>query len=486
MDDVAEFATVFQQFMQRMTELAWTDRGPTLKSMVDEFLGVDCAALPVVSESFPPYDHVNIQVAMTALLEGEGRSHDLLGLTGQSRHFVSFSDLVQQAHHMGIGVGPVSLVNLPVGPDDTLACVGYGMYLIDDRGRKAVVLMRGPDDFGPTQQVSLEVVTADPGHARELLAEVRRLSMELNVFRGQVLSFGEPHMGRFGAGPVLFLRRPEVARDDIVMDTGVLEMVERQVFGIAEHRERLRASGQHVKRGLLMHGPPGCGKTLTIRYLISRMTEHTVVVLTGGSLHMIRPACALARLLEPAVVVLEDVDLVAEDRGMMNSTTVLFDLLNEMDGLAGEADVAFLLTTNRADLLEPALAARPGRVDLAVEVGLPGDEGRRRLIDLYGRGLELRLDDPAAIVARTEGVTASFVKELLRKAALLAAEETPGTGRLTLTDANVNAALDELLDEWSTLTRALLGGEVAEQGTMPPGMRQGREWMVTRSMRLGG
>src|SRR5207247_956634 len=151
----------------------------------------------------PPYDHVNVQVAITALLEQEGRSHELMGLTGQSRHFATFSDLVQQAHQMGIGVGPVSLVNLPIGPDDTLACVGYGMYFIDDRGKKAVVLMRGPDDFGPTQQVSLEVVSADPDHARALLHEVRVLSVELNVFRGQVLSFGEPHMGRFGAGPVL-------------------------------------------------------------------------------------------------------------------------------------------------------------------------------------------------------------------------------------------------------------------------------------------
>ena len=484
MDDVTEFAKLFQQFMQRMTEMAWSDRGPTLKELVDEFLGLDCATIPVVSESFPAYDHVNIQVAVTAFLDNDGRRHQLLGLTGQSRHFVSFSDLVQQAHHMGIGIGPVTLDNLPIGPDETLACVSYGMYLIDDNGRKAAVLMRGPDDFGPTQAVSLEVVTADSDHARALLAEIRALSLELNVFRGQVLSFGEPHMGRFGAGPVLFLRRPEVERDDIVMDAGVLEMVERQIFGIAEHRDRLRASGQHVKRGLLMHGPPGCGKTLTIRYLVSRMREHTVVVLTGGSLHMIRPACALARLLEPSVVVLEDVDLVAEERGMMGSTSVLFDLLNEMDGMAGEADVAFLLTTNRADLLEPALAARPGRVDLAVEVNLPGEDARRRLLELYARGLELRVQDMPSIVARTEGVTASFIKELMRKSALRSAETTPGTGRISIADTDVNAALDELLEEGNVLTRVLLGGETADPDPSMP--QPGRGWMVRRSMRLGG
>jgi ATP-dependent 26S proteasome regulatory subunit len=97
---------------------------------------------------------------------------------------------------------------------------------------------------------------------------------------------------------------------------------------------------------------------------------------------------------------------------------VLFQLMDQMSGLTEDADVAFVLTTNRPDALEPALAARPGRVDLAVEIPLPDAAARERLIDLYARGLDLRLADLDAVVTRTEGVTASFIKELLRKAAL--------------------------------------------------------------------
>ena len=95
--------------------------------------------------------------------------------------------------------------------------------------------------------------------------------------------------------------------------------------------------------------------------------------------------------------------------------------------------MAFLLTTNRADLLEPALAARPGRVDLALHMPLPDDAGRLGLIRLYGQGLELQLADPDAVVRRTAGVTASFIKELMRKAALIAAVEAEGTGAPTVT-----------------------------------------------------
>jgi ATP-dependent 26S proteasome regulatory subunit len=126
------------------------------------------------------------------------------------------------------------------------------------------------------------------------------------------------------------------------------------------------------------------------------------------------------------------------------------------------ADVTFLLTTNRADLLEPALAARPGRVDLAAELPLPDAAARRRLIRLYQGNLVLDLTVEDAVIERTEGVTAAFLKELLRKAAVLSCEEDEaGLGPIRVTDAHLTAALDQLLDNRNQLTRVLLGGEQA-------------------------
>ena len=112
------------------------------------------------------------------------------------------------------------------------------------------------------------------------------------------------------------------------------------------------------------------------------MTGYTRLVLTGRSLVAVGAVTDLARALLPAVVVLEDVDLVAEERSLgPASSPVLFDLLDAMDGAAPDADLLFLLTTNRADLLEPALAARPGRVDVAVEIALPDAPARRAPAD---------------------------------------------------------------------------------------------------------
>jgi len=195
-----------------------------------------------------------------------------------------------------------------------------------------------------------------------------------------------------------------------------------------------------------------------MRYLIGQLDGYTRLVLTGRALHAIGSAAEFARDLQPAVLVLEDVDLVAEDRSFgRGSSPILFDLLDAMDGAQADADVLFILTTNRADLLEPALAARPGRVDVAVEISLPDAVARRQLFALYARSVptELTTTEIDAIVERTDGVTASFLKELLRRAVLEALQEHSPLRAVTA--AHTTRALDDLLDSAQQVTRSLLG-----------------------------
>jgi len=270
-----------------------------------------------------------------------------------------------------------------------------------------------------------------------------------------------------GVGGISFLERPSLAADQVVLPDGALQRVERHVVGTARHRGALQAAGQHLKRGLLMYGPPGTGKTHTVRYLISRLPGVTVVVLAGNALGFVKAAAELAHALEPAVVVLEDIDLIAEHREMhANPQPLLFTLLDAMDGLAGEADVAFVLTTNRADLLETALAQRPGRVDLAVEIPLPDDAARGSLVRLYARELPF---SPAAldvVAERSQGCTASFFKELFRRTVLAAAENGQ-----PVADQDLLQALTEMLDDRESLTRALLGS--AGPDGLPPDVGPG-------------
>jgi SpoVK/Ycf46/Vps4 family AAA+-type ATPase len=304
----------------------------------------------------------------------------------------------------------------------------------------------------------VEVMTCGADQAAQFVARLRDLMHEHSVFRGKLLSFSFSEWGDFG---VSFHRLPPIARDEIVLPPESLEAIERHTVGISRHAAALRDAGRHLKRGLLLFGPPGTGKTLSVMYLCGQMPGRTTLLLSGPSAGALGQAAAIARSLQPAMVVLEDVDLIAAERTMpdVGTNPLLFQLLNEMDGLAEDVDVVFVLTTNRVDLLEPALAARPGRIDQAVEIPLPDEDCRRRLLALYLRGVEHdegQLDD---VVARTDGVTASFMKELIRRAVLHAinSSEARDDAHLRLRTIDLLAALDDLLGHSAPVLRSSLG-----------------------------
>ncbi|WP_203998346.1 AAA family ATPase [Virgisporangium aurantiacum] len=449
-EDAVAFGSTFTEFMDYVRTIA-PAKPSSLVARLTDHLGQPPDKLPVVTSPFPVYQHANLQVAIDAYLAVEGRTHDLVGAAGPGREHFTFAEIIASSGVRGMyGLGTADYISVPVGIDAEMACVSFGIFLIGDGDSRFAVLLRYSTQRGPQPRCELDVLAPDTGTARRFLAEIQDLIRKHNLLRGQVISF-EPHEFGHGVGPLSFHRRPQIDAADVILPPGTLDLIHRQVLGVAEHRDRLLAAGHHLKRGVLLFGPPGTGKTHTVRHLMGRLPGATVVVLTGLGLGAVREACALARQVTPALVVLEDVDLVAEERmpgGHQNP--LLFQVLNEMDGVAGDADVAFLLTTNRVDLIEPALAQRPGRVDVAVEVPRPDEDGRRLLLDLYGRNLKLTGAEVDELVTATAGATASLFSELARRAELLAAV----AGEPTATAAQTRAALAELQASAAALTRS--------------------------------
>jgi len=460
-EQTSRVADAVATYLEEVVHAARQGRRPgtPIGAAIGDHLGLDPAELAVVTHRVDRHQHVNLDVALEVLVAQHGGGSVIGVGGGDQRHHVSFGDLIHQSVMWAqFPVAAVERVSLPTGPDSQREAVAFGVHLFRYDGVPVAVLESvGEQRFG--EAGAMLQVAAPEGVAQALLGDVRRLVVERSVFRGQILTLGtaddayQPSVGGIGFNP-----RPRLSPTDVVLPDGALDRVERHVVGTARHRDRLRAAGQHLKRGLLLYGPPGTGKTHTVRYLLGLLDGVTVVILSGTSLRFIGPATELARALQPGVVVLEDVDLIAESRDLSpDAQPLLFTVLEAMDGLEGDTDVAFVLTTNRADLLEPALAQRPGRVDLAVEVPLPDGAARRALAGLYARGLPL--SGPALDEAgrRTTGMTASFFKELVRRTVLVAAEAGHAAS-----DADLSAALDELLDDRERLTRSLLGS--AETG----------------------
>lgn len=468
-DDVTDFLQQFRRLLQRVNELPGDEEdGERLADVLGEYLGVDLGALAIVSEHVPVHRVVDADLALDEVA-GRDPEARVIGIGGDVRHHVTFGDLLQrQVHGMTPRLGQVDYSSLATGPrpEDKRQVIASGVRLFAYEGRRVAVRQQGPNPQYGREDGVLEVLAPDRETADELVGLVRRLMDERSVLSGQVITFGADPYGRGMAG-ITFVERPTLTRADVVLPGDELDRVAQHVLGIGAQRERLREHGQHLKRGVLLYGPPGTGKTHTVRYLLAASPGTTAVLLSGGALSAIHAAAKVARAHQPAIVVLEDCDLVAGDRSMGPGTSpLLFEVLDALDGLDADADVAFLLTTNRVEDLEVALSQRPGRVDLAVEIPLPDEAGRLSLLHLYGRGL---FGEEAMTVAaqRSAGTTASFAKELVRRAVLAAAVAGDDVG-----DTHLSAALDVLLSDAEQLTRNLLGvgGSDAE---LPDGVGPG-------------
>jgi hypothetical protein len=455
-EDLRGLARGLRQLLEIATRTLTEDAGPSeLALRVTGYLGCELSAVVPVTERFPSWEHVNIQRGVDAYLAAHQSGEEWFGASGLGhRPREDMLSLISMPSQLGgIRPGAASYGTAAVGPEENTEVVTFGLVMSEaPDGSPVVIGVRNESQFGPPV-CDLEILAADRSAATATRDEIDRLIRAHDVFRGQVLSFtaSEHH----GNELVSFLPRPTVAAQDVVLPDGVLEHIEQHIIGVADWSQELLSAGQHLKRGLLLHGPPGTGKTHTVRYLTGRLANCTVILLTGLSIRFIDQAAALARRLQPSVVVLEDVDLVAQDRDYSpGGQPLLFSLLEAMDGVGTDADVTFVLTTNRADVLEIALADRPGRIDLAVEIPRPDEQCRQRLLRVYARDLTVDADlEP--VVAGTKGVTASFIKEMIRRTVLVslrAGEHPP-----VLRDSHFIEVLAEMNGERHALTRSLLG-----------------------------
>lgn len=398
--------------------------------------GVD--DLPNTSVNFDPIERGNLQVAFDEL-RVDTTVWEVFGLPSDIGNYggISLSSIIGGTWH-GPADTAVQYASVEVSATETIRCLRAGVIITEFAGVPVAVMIYQSERRAV--ELVVEVAAATQSAADGLVRRLRELMTVNNILRGKVVTFSFGEYGGFG---LTFTSVPAVARDEVILPEWQLAAIEEHALGITEVRDQLIAAGQHLKRGLLLYGPPGTGKTHTVSYLIGRMTGRTTIILSGASVGAVGQAGTLARKLAPATIVIEDVDLIGMDRGLPGGehNPMLFQLLNEMDGLQADDDVLFILTTNRADLLEPALAARPGRIDQAIEIDVPDAAGRRALFELY---LRKPVDDSTMgdAVSRTEGVAAAFIKELARRATLASIRSGANLDtmlRIAISDMNATA-----------------------------------------------
>jgi SpoVK/Ycf46/Vps4 family AAA+-type ATPase len=372
-------------------------------------------------------------------------------------------------------IAPITFAEIDVGDRKPMRCLENALVLCRHRtadGRDLpfalfVMRYRMPGDGN---YIRVEIAVPDNAAGRALgddcMNAFDAAIAEASTYRGKIISMERDDDFRGRSASVRVHRVSKVRKRDLVLPDKTVRLLKRNVVDFMKARRQLRAFGLSTKKGILLYGPPGTGKTHTIRWLARALEGHTTLIITGGQVGLLADYMALARLLQPSMVVIEDVDLIARHREDMNGgceETMLNRLLNEMDGLQENADILFVLTTNRPQDLEVAISQRPGRIDQAIEIPLPDLACREKLVRLYGRGLRLAPALVAEAARRTDGVSAAFIKELMRRtaqAAILRAGEARSAAEPT--EADLSEALDDMLFSGGQLNVKLLGGAADE------------------------
>jgi cell division protease FtsH len=247
---------------------------------------------------------------------------------------------------------------------------------------------------------------------------------------------------------------PKVTFDDVAgVDEAIEELNEIKEF--LEQPQKFRAMGAKIPKGVLLYGPPGTGKTLLARavageaqvpfYAISGSEFVEMFVGVGAS--RVRDLFEQAKASAPSIVFIDEIDAVGRHRGAGlggghdEREQTLNQLLVELDGFDVKAGVIVIASTNRPDILDPALL-RPGRFDRQIVVDPPDIKGREQILNVHAKGKPFEADvDIRSLARQTPGFTGADLANLINEGAILAARHN----KMLISNAELQEAIERVI-----------------------------------------
>ncbi|ASJ02979.1 proteasome-activating nucleotidase [Thermococcus profundus] len=265
------------------------------------------------------------------------------------------------------------------------------------------------------------------------------------------------------------IEKPRVTYSDIGgLDRQLHELREAVELPL-KHPDLFEKVGIEPPKGVLLYGPPGCGKTLMAKAVANHVNATFIRVVgselvrkfIGEGARLVHELFELAKEKAPTIVFIDEIDAIGAKR--MDETTggerevnrTLMQLLAEMDGFDPRGNVKIIAATNRPDILDPALL-RPGRFDRLIEVPLPDFKGRLEILKVHTRKMNLRGVDLSVIADITEGASGADLKAIATEAGMFAIRDR----RTYITQEDFLKAVDKVLGAEKRLAQAIAMHEV--------------------------
>jgi hypothetical protein len=211
-----------------------------------------------------------------------------------------------------MNIGPLQHDEIDIGERLPVRCLRNGLWLARHNEVPFAVLLAQSMRFGVVGSVHVEVAvpSGESGLAlsQDLFTDLERRVGGGRTYRGRVISLERTQDPTGRGGAIKVHRLPAVRRDDVILPARTLEVLDRNMGQFVAARDRIKALRFSGRKGLLFYGPPGTGKTYTIHYLASQLPDHTTLLVTSEQVLFVSEYFRLARFLEPALLIVEDVD----------------------------------------------------------------------------------------------------------------------------------------------------------------------------------
>ena len=307
-----------------------------------------------------------------------------------SRRLSDMPDWLWLNELSGVGSAERQTINLRVTPGKITLDIDGDLKVLQPRtvfrgvapgsGGHFMLILQGTRRFDASHPVvldSLGLVYREADEA-EVVALARKLLHEADPFKNRVVLFNRNLR-------TVRSRISDRAWNSIIPNGRAKEELDFIAASIRSH-EALKSEGLTIKRGLLLSGPPGDGKSTAIECFANDIAGVATVIFVEAA-DQIRSIYQLAQALSPSVVVLEDLDLMTSSRQSgqraIDKDDLTGELLQVLSGTSAYPDVITIATTNHVEAIDEALSKRAGRFDAHVRMGYPSDDEKLRVLELY-------------------------------------------------------------------------------------------------------